>query len=161
MLLEYDQERLNAMYPDGIPEPVTTLLEATQRRRHGNNIGTGHLPPETFLLVTIIAEQQAQIDELKSLIEQGEKSFEDVLKEIDHDEDNEDVNPIPMKDGEVDWSEVDPKTRVMCRTESGNFFGNFVMMYKTGNNKGKLKITVDDSSNDFDVFPAKSVQIVG
>lgn len=167
MLNEHDQQRLENMYPDGIPEELESLLERVQRRRHANGLGTGPSASETLLLVTFLVEQQQRIDELETLI--NERAYlkreappvaqEPGQQETQQEESRLDMPEIPMKDGKVMWNRVQEGTRVMCKSGDRELLGRFRVAMR-GKFHGKLKIDIDDSSAEFDTFSEEDVRIV-
>lgn len=168
MLNPHDQERLEKVYPDGVPEYVEKLMDRVQRRRHSNDLGTGPAEADLLLLVTFIAELQQEVDELKAIINERavlKKAAqpEATAQEPEQSEpvsDRPEMPDLPRRgDGSINWNRVKPETRVMCRTDRGDMLGRFHVALN-GVLKGKLKIKLDNSEAEADTFDEKDVEVI-
>lgn len=167
MLNNHDRDRLEIIYPDGIPEHIVSMAEKVQRRRHSNNIGTGPFESETLLLTTFIAEQQERIEKLEAIISERavlkkEKDPEQPQPEEPKAETDSrpEMPDIPRKkNGDINWNRMKPGTRVMCKTGQGEKLGRFHVAMN-GVQKGKLKIQLDGSELEYDVFKEEDVEVI-
>ena len=148
-MVEHDEERLESIYPDGIPETVRSMMERIQRIRHAH-IQVGPLGGDALALLCVIAERFPIV--LQDWPQESKI-------ESDHQEDDEPNLITPFNSEPVNWFATKNGIEVVCRTAGGHIRGEKVGIFRKGPDKGKLKIKLATSSNEFDVFESSRVSI--
>lgn len=156
----HDKERLDNIYPDGVPETVLSMMERIQKLRH-SHIQTGHLSGDTLALLCVVAERfPTEVPALGAVIasQATEEKKENPLDALDEVEDPK-PEPKPISTKPVNWFAQKKGTAVICQTDKGQVRGHLAGVFKTGDDKGKLKIKLPDSDLEFDVFHKNRVSI--
>ena len=153
-MLDHDRERLENIYPDGIPETVVGAVDRFQKSFH-KHFGTGPISGEMLNLIVVMHEES--VGERYVIPPEGpHRIIEDDVTE-DEEQPVEEVNPL--RDEPVNWYATKNGTEVICSTDQGDIRGVLVGMFRKGEDKGLLKIELPGSQNEFDTFHPSKVRI--
>lgn len=154
----HDKERLEKIYPDGIPETVNNMMERVQKIRH-SHIVNGHLGGDSLALLCVIAERFPQeVPALDAVIASTE-SDEPITENNPLDDILDEHEPKTETTGPVNWFATKSGTAVICQTKTGQVRGTYKSAFRSGSEKGMLRVVIPNSDNEFDVFHKNKVSI--
>jgi len=148
-MLKHDQERLEKIYPDGIPEKVTEAVDKAQKRYHAN-FGNGPMNAEMLTLITLLVDGEIVPEVVREVVQQPKEEKPVQVKQ---------ESGEPIKFEKVNWFATAGGTPVVCKTDQGDIEGELVSVFRKGPDKGLLKIKIPGSKNEFDTFHKSQVTV--
>lgn len=150
-MLTHDKERLEKVFPEGVPEEVEDAVNKFQKRYH-SNFGSGPMSGEMLTLVTLIADGSIGKREIiQQILGEQEK------KEEPKPEQSAPAKPVKYEN--VNWFATAGGTPVICKTDQGDIEGVLVGVFRKGQDKGMIKVKLPGSPNDFDTFHKSQVTL--